>query len=426
MRALRSVHVKWLVPSNTMESEASGSLASAASEFFSNALAGTIGGVAGVFVGSPLDVVKTRIQTGGRISTASLPGSQLPRAPAGPSAIGILRDIISKEGPRALFKGSVTASLGQAPNNFIVFGSYGATLDWLVARRAATGGGSAPGAEASGSMFPGIPRYTDLYLAGCTAGLLQSFALTPFEYVKVQQQVHGGHSTLPASSVIKDVIRHLGVRGLWTGLAATVLRDCPTYGVYFVTFEATKRAFGTVKQGSTSTGGTNATADTAPVVDAPVWVVLLGGALAGASSWCLATPVDVLKSIIQATQLDQRSPRLRDVAQQVYASHGLSGFTRGLIPLMVRSMPVNAVTFFTYEWALACLQDKAGLPATHITAHCESQAVAIDVAAITADAMAIRPSASAASSPRHHHHAHLYGHKDLAGHLHAHQPAARE
>lgn len=351
-------------------------------DFFMDAFAGTLGGIAGVWVGSPLDVMKTRIQA------VSGEGIFHHHSPKNNSSIITTRSLwivrtlqhtLANEGIRALFKGSLIASLGQGPNNFIVFGTYGATLDLLLAYRTTTNTDSkrrntdstfSSSSSSSSSSLPTVPTYTELYLAGLTAGLLQSFALTPFEYVKVQQQLYfhrpgdspSSHSSFHSSSsssktslsmkeCIREIINIKGPLGLFRGLAATLLRDAPTYGIYFASFEGTKRFFTPTPPTDTDRSSSlNATPLSSP------WIILLGGAVAGISSWTLATPVDVLKSNIQAQAITAPSLSMRQAAQIIYTSYGVRGFFRGLGPIVIRSIPTNAVTFLVYEYSLSHFQ----------------------------------------------------------------------
>jgi solute carrier family 25 carnitine/acylcarnitine transporter 20/29 len=309
-------------------------LPASAVSFLTDAVAGTVGGAAGVLVGSPLDLVKTRLQT----QKASV-GSP----PSPPSLLHLLRAIVRDEGPRALFRGALAASLSQAPNNFVVFGTYGSALDFLVGMR---GRGSGHSAAPAPPSPPPLPTYGELYMAGTFAGLLQSFALAPFEHIKVQQQIQqqGGGGPRSIREVVRSIVAARGSAGLFRGLVATAWRDAPTYGVYFASFELTKRTL------LPTPAPTASAAAAAPPT--PHWVALAGGAVAGLASWTLAIPVDVVKSRIQGAPLD--APRVTFVraARAIYAESGSAGFVRGAAPLLLRAMPVNAVTFCGYEYAL--------------------------------------------------------------------------
>jgi solute carrier family 25 carnitine/acylcarnitine transporter 20/29 len=202
--------------------------------------------------------------------------------------------------------------------------------------------------------------YWQLYVAGCWSGLLQTLALTPFESIKCQLQVtrggaggaSGGHAMLACG---RELVKHHGVaRGLFRGWTAVALRDAPTFCIYFASYEATRRALMPMAA-PVEPGGASAPAS-------PSWVMLVGGAVAGASSWLLATPADVIKSVIQGSPINTPRAQLRIglVARNIYAAEGAAGFFRGVVPSVVRSLPVNAVTFCGYEWALHVLRPAFG------------------------------------------------------------------
>jgi solute carrier family 25 carnitine/acylcarnitine transporter 20/29 len=64
---------------------------------------------------------------------------------------------------------------------------------------------------------------------------------TPIELVKTQQQKEqqrlsthtGGSRVAPARTVASQIFRTGGLRGLYRGLSATILRDVGGFGMYF-------------------------------------------------------------------------------------------------------------------------------------------------------------------------------------------------
>lgn len=277
-----------------------------------HSVAGTVGGVAGIYCGSPFDVIKVRMQLSSR------------------SALEIARETWRVEGVRGFFRGAAAVSLGQAPVNAVIFAAYAAALHALERARGAQGSEPAP--------------LRSLAAAGCAAGLAQAFVLAPFELLKVQQQSArgAGGAELGLRETAAAVARALGPRGLFRGLVATCVRDAPTFGLYFSSYEMGKRA------------GVNALG-LPPDASAPAGVLLAAGALAGAASWAVALPADVVKSIVQAAPLHAPAGSLRwaVVAGGVWRAGGARAFFRGFVPCVLRSLPVNAVTFYGYETALS-------------------------------------------------------------------------
>lgn len=315
-------------------------------EFLTHAAAGTCGGVAGVYVGAPLDTIKVLLQTGKYTGTSvpvpvsrrsrTQPG-HAPSTPGPPGVLECVRVTVRSQGALALYKGALTSALGQIPNNAVVFGSYGSTLAWL----ARTFPGDAGGAVDRGGGGGG---YWHVFFAGCWAGFLQSLALAPFEHIKVRFGIEcvlkdlkkswpgglvGGDGkgkvfrmamsappppapplsappTIPITQCQQQMtdwrpgVKHMSMvecgrglvaakgvtGGLYRGFCSLVWRDAPTYGLYFVVYEVLKARL--------TPPGTD---------DAPVLAMLVAGGLAGMASWAAGTPADVVKSVIQGSPI---------------------------------------------------------------------------------------------------------------------------
>jgi len=239
-----------------------------------------------------------------------------------------------------------------------------------------------------------VPSYSRLFVAGAWAGTVQCLVATPVELIKCKLQVQGlsmepplssssiagtpistnktsnqtrhFHSSASQSSVLSSplvrmysstssvaptvykgswdcaskIVRQNGVLGLYRGWWSTVLRDAPSYGGYFASYEWTKYMLNPDK------------------IKRPSTIVLLtAGSVAGIVTWLSTYPFDVLKSVIQT--LPDTTPRSQTsmwhVANVYYGKHGVSFFFRGLSPTLIRAVPTNAVTFLVYEEALRAL-----------------------------------------------------------------------
>jgi solute carrier family 25 carnitine/acylcarnitine transporter 20/29 len=334
-------------------------------QFFANLLwdgfiFGGLSGTFGVLVGHPFDTLKLRMQT----------------SAAGPESLAsAARTVLRTEGLRGLFKGAFSISLGQAPINAMIFGAnHFATSVLRDSQR---------GAALS---------MAQLYACGTFSGLMQSLILSPFELLKVQQQLHGvgcKGDTLGFREVSREIVSKFGVLGLYRGMASTMvraaaaallcvcvcvvtppppplgtpppfnpvlphpspqIRDGPTFGFYFSAYEYCQHSFYTLlRRASPAIAEDTATLSAA----------LPAGAIAGAISWVVALPADVIKSNIQGAPLDTPLAQLKfsRVASRIYAQSGVQGFFRGLWPCVLRSLPVNAVTFFLLEWLRACKRE---------------------------------------------------------------------
>jgi solute carrier family 25 carnitine/acylcarnitine transporter 20/29 len=98
-------------------------------------------------------------------------------------------------------------------------------------------------------------------------------------------------------------------------------------------------------------------------VGARPWAApLVAGAAAGIIGWIATFPFDVLKTRLQAgaittgTNTDTGLGSSWRTAQKMYGSGGGRVFWRGLVPTLVRAVPVNMALFGTFEsviWAFS-------------------------------------------------------------------------
>ncbi|XP_060032062.1 solute carrier family 25 member 45 isoform X2 [Erinaceus europaeus] len=188
------------------------------------------------------------------------------------------------------------------------------------------------------------PSYTHVFVAGCTGGLLQAYCLAPFDLIKVRLQ----NQTEPRAQLggpppryrgpvhcAACILREEGPRGLFRGAWALMLRDTPTLGIYFVTYEWLCRQY--TPEGQTPSSAT----------------VLVAGGFAGIASWVTATPLDVVKSRMQMAGLERGAYQgMLDCIVRSARQEGLGVFFRGLLINSARAFPVNAVTFLSYEHLL--------------------------------------------------------------------------
>ncbi|XP_036272472.1 solute carrier family 25 member 45 isoform X2 [Pipistrellus kuhlii] len=188
------------------------------------------------------------------------------------------------------------------------------------------------------------PSYMHIFIAGCAGGFLQTYCLAPFDLIKVrlqnQTEPRAGRGSPPPRyrgpvHCAASILQEEGPRGLFRGAWALTLRDTPTLGIYFVTYEWLCRQSTPEGQNPSST------------------TVLVAGGFAGIASWVTATPLDVVKSRMQMAGLGQREYQgLLDCMVSSARQEGLGVFFRGLTINSARAFPVNAVIFLSYEYLL--------------------------------------------------------------------------
>lgn len=181
-------------------------------------------------------------------------------------------------------------------------------------------------------------------LAGMLAGWTVSFIAAPIEHVKARLQVQ--YQTAKAARQYRgpiDCARTIyaghGLRGLWHGLAATLL-----FRTFFFCW-----------WGSYDVGTRWLQAHTALSTPA---VNFWAGGLSAQVFWITSYPADVVKQRIMTDPLEagqRRFPRWRDAARAVYRESGWRGYWRGFVPCFLRAFPANAMALVAFEGVMRSL-----------------------------------------------------------------------
>jgi hypothetical protein len=243
----------------------------------------------------------------------------------------------------ALYKGVTSPIAGVAFINGIVFGTYGPTLRFLQDRYQ----------RKTGQLPSHSLEYTHVFVSGAVAGFVQSFVCSPVELAKTilqvqkenvgsmsqAQQKHVGTALYTGPvDVLQKLIKQNGIRGFYRGFIPTVLRDVPSFALYFSSYIFISNCLMREDQ-------TEANLD--------AWQVVLSGGMAGCLSWIVNVPIDVVKSRIQGDSITKPVYRgFRDCALKVYRNEGVKAFFQGMVPIILRAFPTNGTTFFVYSLGL--------------------------------------------------------------------------
>eukprot|EP00979_Chaetoceros_neogracilis_P013661 scaffold3990_cov284-Chaetoceros_neogracile.AAC.2 len=172
-----------------------------------------------------------------------------------------------------------------------------------------------------------LPGVAALLIAACFSGFVTSFLVTPIERIKVLLQSSNAYKN--EIDCFQKVIKVEGVIGIFTrGLGPTLAREIPSYGIYFL-------IYGLLMQLPLATQlGTLAP--------------LIFGAVTGCASWIPVYPIDVVKTLVQASDGSQNVSAL-EITKQLYNDRGIRGFFDGLTPKMLRAAVNHSVTFYIYD-----------------------------------------------------------------------------
>ncbi|KAK6456512.1 integral membrane ornithine transporter of mitochondria [Scheffersomyces xylosifermentans] len=291
------------------------------------------------FLGFPLDTVKTRMQTHKNFT----------------SYFDCVRKTYTREGVRGFFRGiwaplvstSFSKSFNVSMFTFVKPYTYNALY------------------RSDDKTVPSHPFIRNIpvcFISGSIAGAALTLFACPFEFTKIYAQLerlvqnkslkeipanlpalNQQQTNSPMSKIVRDIVKHEGAKGLYSGFKLHVLRDSLSAGAYYSIYESMKWA-------------TNNLINSDPNQQSQVSILLAGG-LSGMFTCALVFPVDTTKSLIQKdvvtnilrkeqglAPLPDKKRHFRAIEKRLY---------RGLSISMARSFIVNMVFFSVYELSMA-------------------------------------------------------------------------
>ncbi|KDQ61793.1 hypothetical protein JAAARDRAFT_522497 [Jaapia argillacea MUCL 33604] len=288
-------------------------------------IAGTVSGMAALCVGYPFDTVKVRFQnpeTSAKYRTT----------------FGAVGTIIREERFVGLYKGIGSPLAGCAFLNGLIFASYRFFMKVQL------------------KSEKDVPTLAQVGLAGAGSGIVSSVITTPMELIKIHQQ-NALHSSASARAAAVEIFKQFGIRGLYRGITVTALRDIG-YGAYFASYEATCRLLSHTPSSSAS-DHSSLISEAESELGTLSWPALLvAGGVAGVTGWLATFPLDVVKTRVQSTFPTSSKDPYRNTLSTIihsYRAEGLGVFFRGLAPTLIRAIPVNMVTFATFEGVVHAL-----------------------------------------------------------------------
>ncbi|CAI8006704.1 Mitochondrial carnitine/acylcarnitine carrier protein [Geodia barretti] len=267
-----------------------------------NLLAGGVGGICLVITGHPLDTIKVRLQT------------QQPGQAQFKGTLDCALQTVRHEGVRGLYRGMLAPLIGVTPMYSICFFGYG------VGKQLQT---KSPNQELS---------LLQHFNAGMVAGVMTTVIMAPGERIKclmqIQQSMKGEAKYSGSMDCARQLFREGGIRSVYRGTAATLLRDVPASGLYFGGYEF-------LLNWLTPEGKSRK--------DLSPGRVLLAGGVAGMANWGWAIGPDVLKSRFQTAPEGQYTG-IRHVFRELMRNEGPTAMFRGITPILLRAFPANAVS----------------------------------------------------------------------------------
>uniref|UniRef100_A0A182KFJ4 Mitochondrial ornithine transporter n=1 Tax=Anopheles christyi TaxID=43041 RepID=A0A182KFJ4_9DIPT len=275
-------------------------------------IAGTLGGVALVYVSQPMDTVKVKMQT--------FPGLYK-------GLVNCTMQTFRRDGVvRGLYAGTLPAIVANVAENSVLFAAYGACQQ----------------AVSQAVHKPSIAELSTLEnaTAGFLAAFFSSFTLCPTELIKCKLQAlretaggeKSGRPTITSYALVSQILRTEGIPGMFRGLTSTFAREMPGYFFFFGGYEQTREFLARPGQSKDEIGPLR---------------TMVAGAVGGVALWTVIFPADVIKSRIQVYSM---RASMTQVGLDIFRKEGALAFYNGLLPTIVRTIPATAVLFVVYEY----------------------------------------------------------------------------
>ncbi|KAF2240335.1 mitochondrial carrier [Trematosphaeria pertusa] len=313
-------------------------------------LAGASGGLATAILTSPLDVLRTRLQSDYYHLSRPIQAIYPPFKPASTHILGaslhhlretiqIVNSIHYTEGWRGFFRGLGPSLAGVVPATAIKFYVYG-NCKRLGAHMLNCGEDAA----------------TVHAQAAVAAGIATATATNPIWLVKTRLQLDKSRTQAGVTArryknsldCIRQVLRQEGIRGLYRGLSASYLGTVET-ALHLVLYERLKLLYSRALRGIDTRNSTTWDELTS-------WISTSGAAGSAKLAAVLITyPHEVVRTRLRQALKKNRLPKYVGLLQcfwLISRQKGLAGLYGGLTPHIVRAIPSSVITLGVYEFVL--------------------------------------------------------------------------
>jgi len=283
-------------------------------------IAGSTSGAISCLLFQPLDLIKTKLQlpvsqsmteTSRRrvVQKAVLGGREAPKHTYSQrSVVSLLNQVVRQDSVLGLWKGLTPSLYRTVPG----VGMYFCTLHTMK------------------SVLKNDPTFYENLMLGFTARACVGTVLLPMTVVKARYE-SGKYKYKTVSHGLRTIWRAEGARGLFSGCAATILRDAPYSGIYLMFYSQGKE---TMKNLSW-------------VNEKNTEIHFMCGMNAGLMASLVTHPFDVVK-----TQMQLYPHRYRSTGHciaVIFTQQGYQGFLRGLTPRCVRRTLISALSWTVFE-----------------------------------------------------------------------------
>ncbi|KAF2842448.1 putative mitochondrial carrier protein, partial [Patellaria atrata CBS 101060] len=329
-------------------------------------LAGLSSGLTSAVLLQPADLLKTRLQQHGTVTTHL-------------TLRGTIHSLLSSPHPiKALWRGTLPSALRTGFGSALYFSTLNALRHHAALLRPTSPTPSnpthPPNPTATSSSLPKLSALANL----TTGGLARAFAgLVTMPITVLKVRFESSLYTYPSlPSAFMTILRAEGPRGFFAGFGATAVRDAPFAGLYVLFYELSKRELSAVfSRGTTHTthhvpvpldapsppgGVQNVNANGNPELSpkAAAGINFTSGVAAAGLATLLTNPFDAIKTRLQL--MPQRYGNTVQAARMMLREEGLRSVFDGLGLRMARKAVSSALAWMLYEELIRRAEGRLG------------------------------------------------------------------
>ncbi|KAN0036909.1 hypothetical protein ACTFIV_002232 [Dictyostelium citrinum] len=202
-------------------------------------------------------------------------------------------------------------------------------------------------------------------VSGSIAGAISRSATAGFERLTIIQQVQGMSQNLSQGYVgciaaLKEMVKREGLKSIWKGNGANIVKVSPNSGIRFLTYEFCKKHFLDNSSSSSSSiengiDGNGVGCGGGSEMKMTVPQTMISGAMAGLTSTFFTYPLDVVRirlSLQGSCSNDYAAHRYNGITHSFFKIHkdeGVKGLYKGLGTSIASIVPWVSISFATYE-----------------------------------------------------------------------------
>ncbi|KAG0030010.1 hypothetical protein BGZ81_003164 [Podila clonocystis] len=295
-------------------------------------------------------------------------------APVSPSVLRVMREVLRKNGFKALYAGSVIYTTGLTTTKILQFATYDYTgqvikqhkyfgYDFL--RNQQLMSALLGSFSAAVTVFFIVPfNMISQQLTIAKAGTLSNASNIPI-YVSGSLEPLGTVQPMTIANSLRSQFHQEGIRFLFRGYCATLLSTGPFFAAYFPAYEVSrhwvKDKINYIREIQAARPGPEPNRSPFPPVSSHQFIVSsIAGSMASLSGVLVSSPFDMVKTRIQIEQRLQPTnasgvklplPSLKwaDVFKEIWKKEGPMAFFSGTKARAILAVPAGAMNFIIFD-----------------------------------------------------------------------------